>query len=144
MRVALGIESLLNVPFGGMALLYPAAFLKLLVSDPALITPAAEMCSRFYGSTMFGATVPMVFGIFNNRTAIESRPYSYLMLAGMEVSIIATALWVIKGPGASSGFAPDAMREVIKQIGPAFLWRLFVFSVKPHWFGRYREVNKSL
>jgi hypothetical protein len=144
MRVALGIESLLNIPFGGMALFYPATFLKLLVSDPASITPAAEMCSRFYGVTVFGITAPMILGVFNNRAAIESRPYSYLMLAGMEFGMFATAAWVIKGPGAASGFAPGAMRELYKQIGPAFLWRLFVFFVKPQWFGRYREVNKSL
>jgi len=144
MRVALGVESLLNVPFAGMALFTPAAFLKLLASDPSSITPLAEMCSRYYGVTVVGLTAPMILGVFNNRAAIESRPYSYLMLASAEAGMLSTALWVIFGPGNSSGFATEAMWSMLKQIGPAFLWRLFVFFRKPEWFGRYREVKKNL
>ncbi|KAF2813211.1 uncharacterized protein BDZ99DRAFT_517493 [Mytilinidion resinicola] len=144
LRVALGLESIINLPFAGWALFYPASFLGLLASNPSQITPVAEMASRYYGVTVLGMTAPMVFGVFNNRGAIESRPYSYLMLAGAEAGMLSTALWVIYGPGAASGFAPDAAWSLLKQIGPAFLWRLFVFLKKPQWFGRYKEAKRSL
>jgi len=143
MRWALGIESILNLPLAAMTIFTPAAFLKLLSSEPA-ITPLAEMCARYYGVTVIGLTAPMVLGVFNNRTAIESRPYSYLMLGSAEAGMLATALWVIAGPGNASGFTTEAMWSILKQIGPAFLWRIFVVTQKPEWFGRYREVKKGL
>ncbi|KAF2495943.1 hypothetical protein BU16DRAFT_526480 [Lophium mytilinum] len=143
-RYALGIESLLNVPFAGLALFYPAKFLALLATDSSQITPLAQIACTFYGTSMVGMTLPMAYGVFNNRGAIESRPYSYLMLAGAEAGILTTALWVLYGPGAATGFAPDAAWSMIKQIGPAFLWRLFVFFRKPQWFGRYKEAKRSL
>lgn len=86
----------------------------------------------------------MILGVFNNRTAIESRPYSYLMLGTMEVGMLATAAWVVSGPGDSSGFTTEAMKSILRQIGPFLCWRLYVFFQKPQWFGRYREVKKGL
>ncbi|KAF2488457.1 hypothetical protein BU16DRAFT_532237 [Lophium mytilinum] len=143
-RVALGVEALLNVPMAPLVLLYPAKFLSLVASDTSQITPLAEMATRFYGTMMVGLTLPIIYGAFNSRGAIESRPTTYLTLGGVEAGFLATALWVICGPRAASGFAPDIAWSIVKQIGPAFLWHMFVLHTKPQWFGRYREAKRCL
>jgi hypothetical protein len=82
-------------------------------------------------------TVPILLCLPNTKRAIESRPTVYALLLAGEV--VLTAQFVMEALTGRNGLNPKSCWMVVSNMLGFMLFRVFVFVVKPEWFGSYKE-----
>ncbi|OAL38304.1 hypothetical protein AYO20_02363 [Fonsecaea nubica] len=142
-RVALGVETVLNIVVGGYIVFCPQHFVGLLVSTPAMITPSLIAAVRQYGAFATSLAVPTALGIPNTRRGIESRVTVYAFLGSAEVCITLVSLYLALVGGDGSGFSKTAMLASAAAFASGLSWRLLVLLVYPQWLGAYRLSAKE-
>jgi hypothetical protein len=82
-------------------------------------------------------TVPLVLCLPNTKRAVESRPTVYAtLLAGEVVLIVQCAL---EATTARNGLHPARCWQVIANLAPFAVWRIWMLWGRPEWFGSYKE-----
>ena len=82
----------------------------------------------------------MLLAIPNARSAIESCQSVY----SSEVAIISLAMYQAYWPNKNIGFSQESLVSLVKQIGSAFLWRVFVLFAKPEWLGNKIKIASKI
>ncbi|KAF2189765.1 hypothetical protein K469DRAFT_701021 [Zopfia rhizophila CBS 207.26] len=139
-RIALAIEALLNITFGTYILLAPTSFLELLVSYPTSINPLSATLVQFLAAIIFANTIPLLLAIPNTRRGIEMRVPTYYVLGFSEVGLITLFAYLALAKDEEDvGLTAKALVNLAGNLVSPLVWRIFVLSKKPEWFGRYRN-----
>ncbi|KAF2120864.1 hypothetical protein BDV96DRAFT_279089 [Lophiotrema nucula] len=142
-RIALAVESALNIGFAAYILIDPTTALKFLAADTSLINPLAKSVISLMGISTFIITVPMLISIQNTRRGIESRVPTYYLLGAGELLFIALFTYLgIKGEK-ETGISSKALVSATGNLLPPLAWRVFVLGFKPLWVGRYVDGEKK-
>lgn len=142
-RLALVVESALNIFFSLYILLYPSHALYHLSYSPRYVNPLSSSLLHILAIMVWTITVPLLLAIPNTRQGIESRVPAYLTLGTSEVFLLGMLGWLgfVKGEG-ETGVSDRAVAILASNITGALAWRVFVLWVKPEWVGRYKDEGK--
>lgn len=144
-RYAFGVEAVLNIVSGTGMLMYPEQSLAFLVEDPITDINRFSIAQiQWIAMFVYCLTAPLLLGIPNTRTAIESRPIIYWTLFSGELFLISLFIHQANA-GASMGIGSSTLYMMCGSLAPLALWRLFVLFVRPDFMGRYidNEIKKS-
>jgi len=137
-RNAAMIEAFMNV-FGGLTMLaFPVQCLKF-VCHSYTITPTATNFIQWIGGLTLALTPQLLLAIPNTRGSIESRRSAYTTLLAGEAAIIP----LIMLHGSNTQMTSNSLTASVVVLGLTSLWRLYMFFVRPDWFGRYKDVSSK-
>lgn len=144
-QTAFAIEACLNLP-GIIALIFfPSQTLKAFLASPLPsieLNDSAILLARAVGVCILGLTPQLLLAYPNTKDAVGKRKIVYWTLGAGEAGLIPLLLWEAfrasdqqKAAGVwAGGFSRQAALMCAANLVPLVLWRVYVFTVKPHWF----------
>jgi hypothetical protein len=140
--VAFGVESLLNLGAGTVALLAPEWCLAQVVRHPSFASPTASLLVQTTGSLLYALTAPLLLCLpdpkptddAHTRAALaERRRLVYYTLGAGEVSLIPLLLWKW-ARGQDAGMERSSLLSMALNLVPFLGWRVWCLWWRPQWF----------
>lgn len=146
-RIALVIEAVATL-LSGFAVIVRPHLLVSHLTDTSNITPLSLLLTQVVGvlSLVFGALCTLA--VPNTPHAVASRKPLYWVLGLGELGVLILLVWHLalyddamlpsQMPATRQG-----LYKGIQQMGPMIVWRAFVVFVRPQWFGRWVQNEKT-
>lgn len=151
-QTALAFEALLNVPGIVSLVCFPSQTLGYLLASPLPsleLNGTAVFLARSFGLLILALTPQLLLAYPNSKDSVGKRKLVYMTLGMGEVVLIPLLLWEafratdaskaagIRAGGLSRSFCLTATANLL----PLLAWRVFVFQLKPQWFGVAEDVS---
>jgi len=153
-QTALALEAFLNLPAIISLLFFPSAVLKPVLASPL---PSLELnattilLARSLGAVILALTPQLLLAYPNTKDCAAKRKVAYVTLGVGEAALVPLLLWEAfrasdqsKAVGVwAGGLGRRACLVSAANLVPLLAWRLYVFWVKPQWFGNTEDVMEK-
>ena len=150
-QTAFFIESLLNVTAIVPLVFYPASVLRPVlatnsISSALALNATTTFVARCAGALIFALTPQLLLALPDTKDCVGKRKLVYYTLGLGEAALIPLFLREAFREGAHGELGGLTQRAALLCAGaliPPMAWRVFVFTWKPHWFGRVGERERE-
>ncbi len=153
-QTAFALEALVNLPAIISLLFFPNATLKHFLASPL---PSLELnatsifLARSLGAMVLALTPQLLLAYPNSKNCVAQRKIAYVTLGAGEAALVPLLLWEAfrasdqsKAAGVwAGGLSKRACLVSAANLVPVLAWRIYVFGVKPHWFGDTEAVMEK-
>jgi hypothetical protein len=153
-QTAFALEAFVNLPTIIGLLFFPSAVLKLFIASPI---PSLELnatttfLARSLGGLVLSLTPQLLLAYPNSKDCAAKRKLAYVTLGTGEVALVPLLLWEAfrasdqsKAAGVSAGgLTTTSCLVSVANLTPLLAWRIYVFLVKPQWFGDTENVMEK-
>lgn len=147
-RRALIIEAAANIIGGVGFLFFPEWCLSKVIppnQSQSILGPVIPQSTvtllQTFATMIFALTVPLVICIPDYSGVAQRRSLTYLTLLAGEVFLTGLLIWKASQGEEKSGFTDFCLLLSTSVLTLPALWRIWVFTVKPHWFDPIRTKN---